>query len=205
MTRKPLVFVDFEASSLDPGGFPVEIGWVGEDGQGEGYLIRPAPGWKVWSAASQKIHGIPMETLLREGRPHDVVARRAAAAFAGRTVVVSAPAWDGEWLRMLLDSAGITERFPILDSDLAEMAAAAPLLELFDGEDKSPLRYRTERLVRDLMQEIAGSAHDDDEMRSKVAHRALADAEQLWRTWRMVGERARAALAKVRASGGLEP
>ena len=42
-------FLDFEASSLEKGGFPVEVGWVLEDGAEEAHLIRPAPDWTVWS------------------------------------------------------------------------------------------------------------------------------------------------------------
>jgi hypothetical protein len=37
------VFLDFEASSLRKNGFPIEIGWVFENGAAESHLIRPAP------------------------------------------------------------------------------------------------------------------------------------------------------------------
>ena len=40
-----IVILDIEASSLLPGSFPIEIGWIYEDGSGESHLIRPAPAW----------------------------------------------------------------------------------------------------------------------------------------------------------------
>ena len=40
-----ILFLDFEASSLLPGSFPIEVAWVDETGQGESYLIRPHEGW----------------------------------------------------------------------------------------------------------------------------------------------------------------
>ena len=52
-------FLDFEASSLEKGGFPVEVGWVLEDGTEEAHLIRPAPDWTVWSAEAEAIHHLP--------------------------------------------------------------------------------------------------------------------------------------------------
>ena len=39
-----LVFLDFEASSLGKRSYPIEVGWVFEDGRSEAHLIRPAPG-----------------------------------------------------------------------------------------------------------------------------------------------------------------
>lgn len=199
----PFVFLDFEASGLDPSSFPIEIGWVSEDGQGEAHLIRPAPGWTFWSPEAERIHGISMETLMREGKPHDLVARRVVAAFSGRRPVASAPKWDGGWLSKLLEAAGLPDRFEILDSDKVDMMAASPLLELLDPEDTSPRRYTLQHAVRDTMQEIIGDAHYEEEIRSKVAHRALADAERLWRIWRSVGERANASLTRARSGSVL--
>ena len=36
-------FLDFEASSLMKGSFPIEVAWVDQDAQAESYLIKPAP------------------------------------------------------------------------------------------------------------------------------------------------------------------
>ena len=52
------LFVDFEASSLHVGSFPIEAAWVREDGVGEAHLITPEDDWHEWSYASESIHGI---------------------------------------------------------------------------------------------------------------------------------------------------
>ena len=69
-----LVFLDFEASSLSKRSYPIEVGWVFEDGKAEAYLIRPAPDWTDWDEEAEAIHHIAPERLWAEGAPHDVVA-----------------------------------------------------------------------------------------------------------------------------------
>ena len=77
-------FLDFEASSLMKGSFPIEIAWVDQDGRGESHLIRPTDEWMTlndgqpeWSAESERVHGIPLATLIAEGVDAAWVARRA--------------------------------------------------------------------------------------------------------------------------------
>lgn len=90
-----IYFVDIEASSLLPGSYPIEVAWVGEDGHGEGYLLRPEPGWTEWSPESEAVHGIAPALLWDQGLPCGVVARRVAEVLGdGRARVVSgAPGW----------------------------------------------------------------------------------------------------------------
>ena len=70
-----LVFLDFEASSLSDKSYPVEVGWVWEDGTEEAHLIRPAPHWTDWDMKAQEIHGIPRAELEQTGEDHREVAR----------------------------------------------------------------------------------------------------------------------------------
>ena len=91
-----LVFLDFEASSLSKTSFPIEIGWVFEDGQGEGHLIRPAPGWSDWDESAAKIHGISRAQLEGQGTPHDEICRHMLDCLTGHTLFASAPSWDGK-------------------------------------------------------------------------------------------------------------
>lgn len=68
---KPLflrvAFLDFEASSLDAEGWPIEVGlsWIDESQEIQTFntLIRPAPEWPehAWSPASAAVRGIPGE------------------------------------------------------------------------------------------------------------------------------------------------
>ena len=82
-------FLDVEASSLADGSFPIEVAWVDETGQGEHYLIRPAPRWLdgagfplAWNVGSERLHGISFATLLVEGISHVRVAKRVAQVLA---------------------------------------------------------------------------------------------------------------------------
>ncbi|WP_375452134.1 transcriptional regulator [uncultured Devosia sp.] len=100
------IFLDFEASSLSKQSYPIEVGWVLEDGTGEGHLIRRAPEWHDWDNKAEALHGISREQLLRDGTPHELVCARLIEIFAGNIVYASAPSWDGHWLSMLLRAAG---------------------------------------------------------------------------------------------------
>ncbi len=119
-----IYFLDFEASSLLPGSFPIEVAWVDENGQGESYLILPAPGWldevhgnPGWSRESEAIHGIALSTLLEEGEPHEHVAARAVKVLAAANVIVCSdmPVSDIRWLRTLLEAADIRTSVSISD------------------------------------------------------------------------------------------
>lgn len=69
-----LVFLDFEASSLAKRSFPIEVGWVFEDGTSAEHLIRPAPDWTDWDDKAAAIHGISRDDLA-VATPHGEVAR----------------------------------------------------------------------------------------------------------------------------------
>ena len=101
------VFVDFEASSLAKGSYPIEVAWVFEDGSSESHLIRPAPAWTDWAESAERIHGIPRDTLFAEGLPHEEVARRMVNRLTGHALYVTAPSWDGQWLSKLLRAASL--------------------------------------------------------------------------------------------------
>jgi hypothetical protein len=74
------VFFDCEASSLD--GYLIEVGWafvspVNPEIVSAGYLIQPAPDWKIkdaWSRKSEKLHGISLDDLRQRGRPVEEIA-----------------------------------------------------------------------------------------------------------------------------------
>src|SRR3954471_19777566 len=131
------VFLDFEASSLARNGFPIEVGWVFENGEGEGHLIRPAPGWNDWDEKAEAIHHIAREMLLAEGRPHDWVANRMIHCLAGHDLYASAPSWDGKWLSALLRAAGLPRHsLRLRDSEIAQRECATAILgEVLGGPE----------------------------------------------------------------------
>lgn len=168
-----LVFLDFEASSLAKRGYPIEVAWVMEDGMAESHLIRPAAGWDDWDEAAQAIHGIPRDTLLRDGMDAATVARRMCGTLDGHDLLASAPSWDGKWLSALLRAGGVPRHaLRLRDSEEAFHAAAVAGLAPHFASDRVEAEAR--RIVADVM------------ARSRKAppvHRALADARAERQRW----------------------
>ena len=180
------VFLDFEASSLRKNGFPVEVGWVFEDGASEGHLIRPAPGWSDWDVAAEAIHGLSRERLEREGVPHDAVARRMVETLGPHDLYASAPSWDGKWLSLLLRSGGFPRHtLRLRDTDVAQQESAESLFA-----SRLP-KAEVARIVAEIMAAVRADAE-----KTRPRHRAVDDAEEERRRWlevcRLAAERAAA-------------
>jgi hypothetical protein len=180
------VFLDFEASSLSEDSYPIEVGWVFEDGRSEGHLIRPAPQWTEWDETAQALHGISRAKLETEGVAHDVVAQRLLDVLGEHTVYASAPSWDGKWLSVLLRGAGLPRHaMRLKDSDEAHLDAALQILRPAMAVEK--LRGAIGE-VMERAREAAGN---------EPTHRAVEDAERERQIWlhvrRIAGEMARAA------------
>ena len=167
------VFLDFEASSLNDDGYPIEVGWVFEDGRSESYLITPAPNWVDWDPGAEALHGISRATLKAEGVSHDLVAHRLLDSLSDHVVYASAPSWDGKWLSVLFRAAGIPRHaMRLRDTDEAYVEAAIEVLSA-----NLPLAE-----VSTIAKEIVGHTLEGAEQRP-VSHRALADAEQARQIW----------------------
>jgi hypothetical protein len=181
-----IVFLDFEASSLSDESYPIEVGWVFEDGRRESCIIRPAPGWTDWDASAEAIHGLSRDRLEREGEPHEAVAHRLLQTLSAHEVFVTAPSWDGKWLSVLLRAAGLPRhamRFrpaqqALTEAALGQLEGAAPAAAL-------------DLLVMEVIEAAQTRLADEP-----VRHEALADAEQIRRLWlevtRLAAEKARA-------------
>lgn len=104
-----LLFLDFEASSLDPASWPVEIGmaWIENDTvQSWSSLIRPAPDWSMenWSTQSEAVHNITREALDAAPEARDV-AREFIARAEGKALISDAPFWETKWALRLAATA----------------------------------------------------------------------------------------------------
>lgn len=102
--ERPLLFLDFEASSLSEASWPVEIGFARVvDGRVEeaSAIIAPAADWSMtdWSATAAAVHGLTIEQV-RAGCPAAAVAA-GTDHFAGFIVVSDNPRWDQRWLDRL--------------------------------------------------------------------------------------------------------
>ena len=179
MHKPPLLlFIDFEASSLLPGTYPIEVGWIGDGVIGESHLIHPSAfPWGDWSYESEAIHGISQDTLRRDGKPAEAVGRRLLEVLHGRQAVVGSTSLDRMWLELLLETVG--EDPPAL---LSEPAALLQTATDILGDQTAARKAVT----------LAQEARLDD----IVHHRALPDAEDAYRLYRTliaIAERMKAA------------
>jgi hypothetical protein len=97
--------IDVEASGLGRGSYPVEVGYVLDDGRSECMLVRPAPDWNHWSPAAERLHGIRRADLLEYGLPAVAVAQELNHELCGRTLYTDAWVHDYSWLALLYDVA----------------------------------------------------------------------------------------------------
>ncbi len=175
------VFLDFEASSLAKASYPIEVGWVFEDGAEESHLIRPAAGWTDWDVAAEALHHIPRDRLIAEGVAHEVVGRRMLEVLGDHALYVTSPSWDGKWLSILLRASGLPRHaLRLRDADEAHQEAAMEVLGPAGlGDRAAAVIYRTR-------QQAAGRT---------VRHRALDDAHQERDLWLMIRRAAEAETA----------
>lgn len=184
-----LVFLDFEASSLGKRSYPIEVGWVFEDGRSEAHLIRPAPGWTDWDEAAEAIHHISRSTLERSGAPCEIVAQRMVDCLAGHDLLASAPSWDGKWMSTLLRGGGLPRHsLRLRDSDDAHRDLATSILRAVVPND------RLNAVVEELLSQSEPRAPGQG-----PAHRALADAQEERARWLLVGASARDLALQVKA------
>lgn len=124
------VFLDCEASSLDPvGSYPIEVAWGSSGAAIESYLIDPNSyphGWEDWDPIAQAVHGLSRKYLRQYGRSVLTVAAAVCKALEGRTVYSDAPDYDSFWLERLqnaagYDSAACSVRFEHVDQLLREI------------------------------------------------------------------------------------
>jgi hypothetical protein len=195
-----LAFLDFEASSISSESYPIEVGWVFEDGSGEGFLIRPEPGWTDWSTGAQAIHGIARATLLREGVPAMVAAERALQALRNRLVVSDAPSAEQLWLDRLAEAVGIPRIAEVRHYYSALNTVCSPLNGLFTRG--SPGCATGRALLRETASRLVLRAHNEEQARGLMRHRALDDARSLWRIWSSVNTSVGCILERSRQQQG---
>jgi hypothetical protein len=183
-----LVFLDFEASSLGKRSYPIEVGWIFEDGRAESHLIRPAEHWTDWDDQAEAIHHISRSHLLAEGLPHDAVAQRMMQELSGHDLLASAPSWDGKWMSALLRAAVLPRHsLRLRDSDDAFREAAVAILA--PAVEPGQLDNAVAEVL--ALSEVRAPNR-------QPAHRALADAEDERARWLAVQGAARRMAAKAR-------
>ena len=103
--------LDIEASGFGRHGYPIEIGYVRDDGRSWCTLIRPHADWTHWDPTAERLHGITRDTLLLHGRTPVMVCRQLNEGLGGRTVYCDGWAHDYPWLARLYDAADMLPSF----------------------------------------------------------------------------------------------
>lgn len=177
-----IAFVDFEASSLSPASYPIEVGWVFEDGSGASVLIKPEAAWTDWSAEAESVHGISRATLAAEGIPAVEVARRLVEVLDGHELYSDADTADQRWLGVLLSTAGLPP-LPVRD-----------IYGVYVGAVKLLVTRMPASIATSMAQSFLAQAEIEAERAVPTRHRAEADARRLFWTWRRLRELATEAL-----------
>lgn len=165
-----IVCLDFEASALGRGSYPIEAGIaVCRTGETQSWLIRPARRWiteGIWTSESGAVHGIDPKTLAAEGIPVALVAEQLEKACRGMRVLCDGGEHDRHWLHVLFAETGGDPPFLIEDYHAFAFALAT-------SAGRRP--------------DIAiGKAELEAQLRFPVTHRAGDDARSLAETLRLI-------------------
>jgi hypothetical protein len=177
-----IVFLDFEASSLEKTSYPIEVAWVMASGREESHLIKPAPEWTDWSTEAEAIHKIQRVQLIAEGTAHDELARRMVEVLSDHALYASAPSWDGQWMSKLLRAAGLPRHaLRLQDTEVVRKEFAENILK-----DVSMSDAERAQVIKNI---LAKALLESDRL-GPPAHRALADAKRELDIWKDVCARA---------------
>jgi hypothetical protein len=151
---------------------PIEIGWACADPetgeiQVESHLIRPVLEWHIatcWDQAAERLHGINRAQLYTEGSSPADILRRMNEALGGRELYSDAPAWDGDWLRMIVEAAGVKPSFSVSRTEAHTLIGLVVRQQAWGAEDCFAMM---EKISRDVPR----------------THRAAADARHLAALW----------------------
>ena len=182
MNSSKIAFVDFEALSLSPDSYPIEVGWTFADGSGGSMLIKPEPTWVDWSSEAESVHGISRAVLAEEGVPAAEAARLIVQIFGESELYSDAPEADQKWLNILLASADLTP------AGIQEVYGA------YNGAVRQLIVRMPASIASSLAQSFLMQAETEAEREVPTQHRALHDARRLWWVWRRLGELARTAV-----------
>lgn len=116
-TKGPVAVLDFEASSLLRGSYPIEVAVAFADtGLVASWLIVPTGTWAargIWSPEAERVHGISRGDLAAGGHPVSEVCAALEACVLGYHVLSDATGLDGNWLRTLYAADGRVPPFSL--------------------------------------------------------------------------------------------
>ena len=169
--RQLPVFIDFEASSIGSGSYPIEVARNLPNGSIEAHLISLAgiDRWTDWSAEAERIHGISRSELIEKGESPAWVCRRMNDQLAGRIVYSDNPDYDSAWLsELFMKSYAGDPSFSLHHVD-------EPLMDVLRS-----------RIDPEEAAKTVGFAKDEARLLVHVRHRAAKDVEYLMAVYELV-------------------
>ena len=141
--------IDIEASGFGKDSYPIEVGYVREDGVAWCTLVQPQADWTHWDTAAAAVHHIDRSTLLHRGLGAHAVASRLNHDLGARTVYCDGWAHDYPWLARLFDAAGLVPRFRLESVNRLLGDAGLALLDPLRAEAFVALDIRRHRASSD--------------------------------------------------------
>lgn len=118
MSQQLPIFIDFEASSLRPESYPIEVAWNNRQGEIHSWLINPELSidkWDEWDSAAERLHGLKRETLIEQGVSPQVVAQHALSNLPS-VIYSDNPDFDAFWLDRLFAACGLSHPYIVKDA-----------------------------------------------------------------------------------------
>jgi hypothetical protein len=148
-----LIAIDFEASGLGPGSFPIEVALAPVDGELPwSALIRPTEMWcqGEWDEIAEEVHGISLEQIVRQGLDVTEVIERLASASHDAVLVSDGAIMDTYWLSRLWDEVFPRPLMPEIVA-LSSVVSDTALLDGFDHLSRKHRALSDAVLLRDFL------------------------------------------------------
>lgn len=174
-------FLDVEASSLEPGGVPIELGWSDSTGAIHSLCLRPdaVNASFHWSEGAEDLHGLSQAFLQQTGVAPAEVAKALNTSLQGALVYSDGIHFDKEWLAQLFKAARLAPTFKLVDAwPLFEERVLAAYEEagLPTSKKRVTLTYDVETHVETQREAFEG------------VHRAGPDVAFLLQVYREIGK-----------------
>ncbi len=110
-----IITLDIEASGLGTDSYPIEVGFVLDDGNSWCSLIKPEADWMHWSEEAESIHQISKEAVFEHGKSVKDIATTLNEKLNRKTVYSDCSVLDGKWIHTLYAKANMVPSFKLRD------------------------------------------------------------------------------------------
>jgi hypothetical protein len=110
--------IDVEASSFGSHSYPIEVGIVLRNGERYCSLILPDDSWTDWDESAEEVHHISRATLIKHGKPIEVVTEELNQFLQQQTVYTDGWVVDDPWIKKLFYTANKSPTFYVSPLEL---------------------------------------------------------------------------------------